>query len=77
VGSAASEEERANGRSALTGRTHRVARENGRERERIGADMPVPPGSGREREGERVRTACLGWIQPNGLNLVFQFPWNF
>jgi hypothetical protein len=55
-GSWASEGERANGRSALTGRTHRAARENGRFRERIGADRPVPLGSGRERE--RVPGRC-------------------
>jgi hypothetical protein len=50
-----SEGERANGQSALTERAHRAARENGRVRERIGADRPIPPGSRRERERECVR----------------------
>jgi hypothetical protein len=39
-----------NGRLALTGQTHRVARENGCTREEIGADNPAPFGSGRKRE---------------------------
>jgi hypothetical protein len=44
-----SEDERANGRSALTGRSHRAASESGRVRGRIGVNRLVPPGSGRER----------------------------
>jgi hypothetical protein len=48
-GPQASEGERANEQS------HLVARENGRVRERIDADRPVPPGSGRERGRE---SAC-------------------
>ena len=36
-----------NGRSALIGRTHRAARENGHAREETGDDNPAPPGSGR------------------------------
>jgi hypothetical protein len=43
-----------NGRSALTERTHRAARENERMRERIGADRSVPPSSTEERGRERV-----------------------
>jgi hypothetical protein len=55
----ASEGERANGRSALIGRTCRAARKNGRARGRIGADRPVPLGSGRERGRECVRVHGL------------------
>jgi hypothetical protein len=55
-GPRASKGERANGRSALIEWSHRAARENGRVRERIGADRPVPPGSGEERGRERVDT---------------------
>jgi hypothetical protein len=44
-----SEAERANGRSTLTGRSHRAANESGVVRQWIGADRLVPPGSGRER----------------------------
>jgi hypothetical protein len=46
-GSHTSEGERANGRSVLTGRSHRVASESGRVRGWVGADRPVPPSSGR------------------------------
>jgi hypothetical protein len=53
-GPLASESELVNGRSVLTGRTHHAARENGYERERIGADRPGPPSSGREKGRERV-----------------------
>jgi hypothetical protein len=45
----ASKGERANGRSALRGRSHRAARESGRVRRWIGTDRSVPPGRGRER----------------------------
>jgi hypothetical protein len=45
-----SEGERANGRLALTGRSHRATSESGRVRGRVGTDRSVPPGSGRERE---------------------------
>jgi hypothetical protein len=45
-----SEGKSANGRSTLTERVHRVAGENGREREGIGADRPTPQSSERERE---------------------------
>jgi hypothetical protein len=48
-GPQASEGDHANGRSGLTERARRATRENGRVRERIGADRPIPPGSGRER----------------------------
>jgi hypothetical protein len=51
-GPQASEGERANGWSTLTVSAHRAARENGRVRERIGTDRPVPPGSRRERGRE-------------------------
>jgi hypothetical protein len=47
-----SEGERANRRSALTGRSHRVASDSGHERGRVGADKSGPPGSGRERGRE-------------------------
>jgi hypothetical protein len=43
-----SEGERANGRSTSIERSHRPASESGRGR--VGANRPVPPGSGRERE---------------------------
>jgi hypothetical protein len=60
-GPQASGGERANGRSVLTWRSHRAARENDRVRERISADRPVPPGSRRERgrESERARTRAV------------------
>jgi hypothetical protein len=50
----ASKSELANGRSALTGRTHRTARGSGRVSEETGADKMAPPGSGRERGRERA-----------------------
>jgi hypothetical protein len=65
-----SEGERANGRSTLTGRSHRAASERGHERERVGADRSDPPGSGRERgrgrESTRARTQTVAgrWSQP-------------
>jgi hypothetical protein len=49
----ASESELANGRSALTGRTHHAVREKGQERERIDTDRLGPPGSGMERASGR------------------------
>jgi hypothetical protein len=56
VGSAGQREgTSANGWPALTERVHRTERENGREREGIGADRPGPPGSGRERGRESAR----------------------
>jgi hypothetical protein len=60
-GPQASGGERANGRSVLTWRSHRAARENGRVRERISADRPVPSGSRRERgrESARARTRAV------------------
>jgi hypothetical protein len=62
-----SEGERANGQSALTERAHRAARENGRVRERIGADRPIPPGSRRERERVRARSRAIAdrWGPPD------------
>jgi hypothetical protein len=67
-GSQASEGECANGWSALMERAHRAARENGRVRERIDADRPVPPGSERERgrESARARTRAVAdrWVPP-------------
>jgi hypothetical protein len=59
-GPQASKGERANGQPALTGRSHRAARESGRVRGRIDADRSVPPGSGRERGRESARAAWLG-----------------
>ena len=50
-----SEGERANGRSPLTGRSHRASSESGHEHGQVGADRSVPPGSGRERGRERAR----------------------
>jgi hypothetical protein len=50
-----SEGERANGRSALTVRSHRAASESRRVRGRVGADSSTPPGyerEGGEHEGE-------------------------
>jgi hypothetical protein len=49
----ASDGERANGRSALTGRARRAVRVNGRVRGRIDADRPVRAAGGREEERER------------------------
>jgi hypothetical protein len=89
-GSQASEGERANRRSVLTGRAHRAARGNKRVRGWINADRPVPPAAG-GRDGERAhmrdrglsltgggdegaRAAWLGWIGPGGLNSIFLFP---
>jgi hypothetical protein len=54
-----------NGRPALTERVHRTERENGREREGIDADMPGPPGSGRERARVRRRR----WSLAGGVHL--------
>jgi hypothetical protein len=56
-----SEGERANGRSALTGRSHRAASQSGRGQ--IGADRPVPPGSGRER-GSACAIVADRWGPP-------------
>jgi hypothetical protein len=53
-GSQTSEGEWANGRSTLTGRSHRAASERGHEHGRVGADRSDPPSSGRERERERA-----------------------
>jgi hypothetical protein len=47
VGSVGNESRLANMRSALTERSHRAARENGRTRDETGANNPVP--LGRER----------------------------
>jgi hypothetical protein len=44
-----SEGEWANGRSALTWRSHQAASETGRVCRRVGADRLIPPGSWRER----------------------------
>jgi hypothetical protein len=55
-GPQASEGERANRRSTLTERAHRIAIEDGRVRERIGTNRSVPLGSGRERGREGVCT---------------------
>jgi hypothetical protein len=46
-GTRASEGEHANGRSALTGRTHRAERGSERAREETGTNKPAPPGRGR------------------------------
>jgi hypothetical protein len=43
-----SEGERANGRSALIGRSHRAASESGHEHGRVDANRSGPPGSGWE-----------------------------
>jgi hypothetical protein len=54
-GSQTSESVWANGRSALTGRSHRAASESGHVRGRVSADRSVPSGSARERECVRGR----------------------
>lgn len=60
-----SEGERANGRSALTGRSHRAASESGRMRGRIDANRSVPPGSGRERgRGSTCAVVADRWGSP-------------
>jgi hypothetical protein len=57
--------QRANGRSALTGRSHRAASESGRVRGRIGADRPIPLGSGRERgRGSACAVVADRWDPP-------------
>lgn len=61
-----SEDERANGRSALTGRSHQAASKSGCMRGRIGADRPVPPGSRREGEGARARSSLTGGVHLSG-----------
>jgi hypothetical protein len=53
-----------NGRSALKGRTHQVARENGHEHEGTSADNPAPPGSGKERARAWTRTLADRWDPP-------------
>jgi hypothetical protein len=63
-----SEGEQANGRLALTGRSHRATSESGRVRGQVGADRSVPPDNGRERgrESARVRTPTIAgrWGPP-------------
>jgi hypothetical protein len=58
-GPLASEGEHVNRRSALTERTHRAERGSERTREGTDADNPAPPGSRRERGGERGRGPSL------------------
>jgi hypothetical protein len=53
----------ANARSALTGRTHRAARENGRARGNR-RRQSGPPGSGRERACARTRALADRWYPP-------------
>jgi hypothetical protein len=58
----------ANGRSTLTGRSHKAASESGHERGWFGADRSSPSGSGRERgrESTRARTRAVAgrWGPP-------------
>jgi hypothetical protein len=57
----------ANGWSTLTERAHRAARENGREREGIGADRSAPLSSERERGREGARGLALtGGVRLSG-----------
>jgi hypothetical protein len=64
VGSAGQREWTRERAAALTGRTHRAARENGRAHEGTSVDNPAPPGSGRERACARTRALADRWDPP-------------
>jgi hypothetical protein len=59
------EGERANGQSALTGRSHRAASESEHVRGRVGADRLAPPSSRRKRGRESAGTVVADrWGPP-------------